>query len=161
MVDVVLELEGDRHHDLRVLRGIKNRFGPTDETGLFQMTSQGLEQIEDPSKIFLSDRVKNAPGSALTMIMEGSRPLVIEVQALTVHSELAIPRRVAQGVPLPKLQLICAILTKHLHLELGSQDIFVNVTGGFSLKEPAADLAVALAILSSYKNKPIQENTLS
>jgi DNA repair protein RadA/Sms len=160
MVDVVLELEGDRHHDLRLLRGIKNRFGPTDETGLFQMTSNGLEQVIDPSKIFLSDRVKDAPGSALAMIMEGTRPLVVEVQALTVHSELAIPRRVAQGIPLPKLQLICAILTKHLHLELGSQDVFVNVTGGFSLREPSADLAIALAILSSYKNKPIPENSV-
>lgn len=161
MVDVVLELEGDRHHDLRLLRGVKNRFGPTDETGLFQMTSLGLEEVADPSKIFLSDRVKDAPGSALTMIMEGTRPLVIEVQALTVHSELAIPRRVAQGVPLPKLQLICAILTKHLHLELGKQDVFVNVTGGFSLKEPAADLAIALAIVSSYKNKALPDNSLA
>ncbi len=160
MVDVVLQLEGDRHHDLRLLRGVKNRFGPTDETGLFQMAGQGLLEVKDPSQIFLSDRVKDAPGSALTMIMEGTRPLVVEVQALTVHSELAIPRRVAQGIPLPKLQLICAILTKHLHLDLGTQDVFLNVTGGFSLREPAADLAIALAVLSSYKNKPLPDNSL-
>ncbi len=161
MVDVVLEIEGDRHHDLRLLRGIKNRFGPTDETGIFQMTSSGLSEVKDPSKIFLADRVKDAPGSALTIVMEGTRPMIIEVQALTVHSELAIPRRVTQGVPISRLQLICAILTKHLHLDLGSQDVFVNVTGGLTLREPAADLAIALAIISSFRNKPLPENSLS
>ncbi len=161
MVDAVLELEGDRHYDLRLLRGIKNRFGPTDETGIFKMDHTGLQPVSDPSQFFLTNRPLSAPGSALTMIMEGTRPLIIEVQALTVHSELAIPRRVASGIPGTKLQLICAVLTKHLHLNLSDQDVFVNVTGGLTLREPAADLAVALAIISSFKNLPLPEKSLA
>jgi DNA repair protein RadA/Sms len=154
MVDVVLQLEGDRHYDLRLLRGIKNRFGPTDETGLFQMTSAGLTGITDPNAAFLG-KLAQAPGSAVSLIMEGTRPLTVEIQALTVASELAMPRRVAQGIPLPRLQLICAILTKHKHLKLGTYDVFVNVTSGLNIREPAADLAIALAIYSSYKNKAL------
>lgn len=160
MVDAVLQLEGDRHYDLRLLRGIKNRFGPTDETGLFRMTSSGLESITDPNAVFLDQSPKAAPGSAVSLIMEGTRPLTVEVQALCVPSELAIPRRVAQGIPLPRLQLICAILTKHLHLKLGSFDVFVNVTSGLNIREPAADLALALAIYSSYKNKPLPDKSV-
>jgi len=145
MVDVVLQLEGDRHHDLRLLRGVKNRFGPTDETGLFQMTSSGLIEVKNPGSLFLSDQ----------------SPLLVEIQALTVPTELAIPRRVAQGIPVPKLQLICAVLTKHLNLKLNSYDVFVNVTGGLRLTDPAADLSLALAIISSYKNLSLPINSLA
>jgi DNA repair protein RadA/Sms len=161
MVDVVLELEGDRHHDLRLLRGLKNRFGPTDETGIFSMTSTGLSPLSDPSAVFLSHRMENSPGSSLTLVMEGTRPLIVEIQALTVRSELAIPRRVPQGITQTRLQLICAILTKHLHLPLGESDVFVNVTGGMTIREPAADLAIALAILSSFKNVPLPPKSVA
>lgn len=161
MVDAVLQLEGDRHYDLRLLRGVKNRFGPTDETGIFQMTGTGLIPVTDPGQFFMSNRPSNTPGSALTMIMEGTRPLIVEIQALTTHSELAIPRRVAQGIPVTKLQLICAILTKHLHLNLSDQDVFLNVTGGLNLREPAADLAIALSIISSFKNLPLPDKSIS
>ena len=161
MVDVVLQLEGDRHHDLRLLRGIKNRFGPTDETGLFQMTGSGLIEVKNPGSLFLSDQSATAPGSAKTLVMEGTRPLLVEIQALTVPTELAIPRRVAQGIPIPKLQLICAVLTKHLNLKLNSHDVFVNVTGGLRLTDPAADLSLALAIISSYKNLSLPVNSLA
>jgi len=161
MVDVVLQLEGDRHHDLRLLRGVKNRFGPTDETGLFQMTSSGLIEVKNPGSLFLSDQSATAPGSAKTLVMEGTRPLLVEIQALTVPTELAIPRRVAQGIPVPKLQLICAVLTKHLNLKLNSYDVFVNVTGGLRLTDPAADLSLALAIISSYKNLSLPINSLA
>ncbi len=161
MVDVVLELEGNRHHDLRLLRGLKNRFGPTDETGLFKMSSKGLKEIQNPGQAFLSDSSQKNPGSALSLIMEGTRPLLVEIQALTVYTELNIPRRVGQGISKSKLQLICAVLTKHLNLKLGQRDVFVNVTGGLNLSDPAADLAIALAILSSYKDKPLPLNSLS
>lgn len=161
MVDVVLDLEGDRHHDLRLLRGLKNRFGPTDETGIFSMTGAGLTPLADPSAVFLSHRQANTPGSCLTLIMEGTRPLTVEIQALTVRSELAIPRRVPQGITQTRLQLICAILTKHLRLPLGESDVFVNVTGGITIREPAADLAIALAIISSHTNTPLPEKSLA
>ncbi len=160
MVDTVLELSGDRQHLLRLLRTVKNRFGPTDETGIFQMTSVGLEEVKDPGAILLEGRVKNAPGSCLTMIMEGTRPLTVEIQALVVSSPLPIPRRIAKGISLNRLQLICAILTKHLHLPIGEKDVFVNVTGGLDIKDPGADLGIALAIISSAKDKPLSGNSI-
>jgi len=160
MVDTVLELSGDRQHLLRLLRTIKNRFGPTDETGIFQMTGSGLEQVKDPGAILLEGRIKNAPGSCLTMIMEGTRPLTIEIQALVVSSPLPIPRRIAKGISTNRLQLICAILTKHLHLPIGEKDVFVNVTGGLDVKDPGADLGIALAIISSAKDTPLPENSI-
>lgn len=158
MVDAVLELSGDKQNDLRVLRSIKNRFGPTDEAGLFSMTGQGLEEVPDPSKYLLEDRLEHASGSTLAMIMEGTRPVTIEVQALVTSTPIPVPRRVAKGISVPRLQLLCAILTKHLHLDLGDKDVFVNITGGLSVDEPGVDLAVALAIISSAKNKPLPEN---
>lgn len=161
MVDTVLELSGDRQHLLRLLRTVKNRFGPTDETGIFQMTSAGLEEVKDPGAILLEGRIKNAPGSCLTMIMEGTRPLTVEIQALVVSSPLPIPRRIAKGISINRLQLICAILTKHLHLPIAEKDVFVNVTGGLDIKDPGADLGIALAIVSSAKNKPLPENSIS
>lgn len=161
MVDTVLELSGDRQHLLRLLRTIKNRFGPTDETGIFQMTSNGLEEVKDPGAILLEGRIKNAPGSCLTMIMEGTRPLTVEIQALVVSTPLPIPRRIAKGISSNRLQLICAILTKHLHLPITDKDVFVNVTGGMDIKDPGADLGIALAIISSSKNIALPEGSIS
>ncbi len=160
MVDVVMELTGDRQYQLRLLRTIKNRFGPTDETGIFTMGNGGLEEVTDPSKILLDGRLENAPGSALTMIMEGTRPLTVEIQALIVPTTIPIPRRIAKGISANRLQLICAILTKHLHLPLGEKDVFVNVTGGMDIKDPGADLGIALAILSSVKDKPLPSRSV-
>lgn len=160
MVDVVLQLEGDRQHELRLLRGVKNRFGPTDETGIFRMTSSGLEEVPDPSKFLLEGRLKSTPGSVLALVMEGTRPITAEIQALVVDSAIPIPRRVAKGVSLNRLQLICAILTKHLKLPLGTKDVFVNVTGGLNINEPGIDLAIALAIISSSKNKALPDGSI-
>ncbi len=160
MVDTVLELSGDRQHLLRLLRTVKNRFGPTDETGIFRMDGGGLIEVKDPGAILLEGRVKNAPGSCLTMIMEGTRPLTVEIQALVVSSPLPIPRRVAKGISSNRLQLICAILIKHLNLAIATKDVFVNVTGGMDIKDPGADLGIALAIVSSVKDKPLPENSI-
>lgn len=160
MVDTVLELSGDRQHLLRLLRTIKNRFGPTDETGIFQMTNGGLSEVKDPGAILLNGRIKNAPGSCLTMVMEGTRPLTVEIQALAVSSPLPVPRRIAKGVSINRLQLICAVLTKHLRLPLSDKDVFVNVTGGMDVKDPGADLGIALAIISSVKNLALPENSV-
>lgn len=160
MVDVVLDLSGDRQHFLRVLRSIKNRFGPTDESGLFQMIETGLTEVKDPSKFLLEDRVESAPGSCLTLTMQGTRPLTIEIQALVVHSPLPIPRRIAKGISTNRLQLICAILTKHLNLPLATKDVFINVTGGLEVKDPGVDLGIALAIISSSKDKPLPKQSI-
>jgi len=159
MVDTVLYLEGERYQDARILRTLKNRFGPIEEVGIFEMKENGLKEIANPSEIFLQDRVKNVPGSVITVIMEGSRPLLAEIQALVVPSQLAIPRRVANGFDYNRLQLITAILSKRLGIPLGTSDVFVNVSGGLKLSEPAADLAVSLAILSSFKNKAVDAKT--
>jgi len=159
MVDTVLYLEGERYQDARILRTLKNRFGAVEEVGIFEMRENGLLEIANPSEIFLKDRVKNVPGSVVTVIMEGSRPLLIEIQALAVPSQLAIPRRVGNGIDYNRLQLLVAVLQKRLGIPLGTFDIFVNVSGGLKIAEPAADLAVCLAILSSFKNKPVDSKT--
>jgi DNA repair protein RadA/Sms len=160
MVDTVIELTGDRQHELRLLRGIKNRFGPTDETGIFRMTSNGLEEVPDPSKFLLEGRLKATPGSVLALVMEGTRPMTAEVQALVVDSAIPVPRRVAKGINTNRLQLICAILTKHLKLPLATADVFVNITGGLNINEPGVDLAIALAIISSVKNKALPDGSI-
>ncbi|MEK7064284.1 MAG: DNA repair protein RadA, partial [Patescibacteria group bacterium] len=160
MVDTVLELTGDRQHELRLLRGVKNRFGPTDETGIFRMTGNGLEEVSDPSKFLLEGRLKGTPGSILALVMEGTRPMTAEIQALVVESAIPIPRRVAKGINTNRLQLICAILTKHLKLPLGTKDVFVNITGGLTVNEPGVDLAIALAIISSVKNKALPDSSI-
>jgi len=160
MVDTVLELTGDRQHELRLLRGIKNRFGPTDETGIFRMTGNGLEEVADPSKYLLDGRLKGTPGSVLALVMEGTRPMTAEIQALVVESAIPVPRRIAKGINTNRLQLICAILTKHLRLPLGTKDVFINVTGGLTVNEPGVDLAVALAIISSVKNKALPDSSI-
>lgn len=159
MVDTVLYLEGERFANARILRTYKNRFGAIEEVGIFEMDEKGLKEISNPSALFLQDRVKNVAGSVVTVIMEGTRPMLVEIQALAVPSQLAIPRRIASGIDYNRLQLIVAILSKRLNMPLGAFDIFVNVSGGMKIEEPAADLAVALAIVSSFKNRPLDPKT--
>jgi DNA repair protein RadA/Sms len=159
MVDTVLYLEGERFANARILRTYKNRFGAIEEVGIFEMDEKGLKEISNPSALFLQDRVKNVAGSIVTVIMEGTRPMLVEIQALAVPSQLAIPRRVASGIDYNRLQLLVAILQKRLNIPLGSFDVFVNVSGGMKIEEPAADLAVTLAILSSFKNRPPDPKT--
>ena len=160
MVDTVLYLEGERYADARILRTLKNRFGPVEEVGIFEMKENGLKEIDNPSEIFLQDRVKNVPGSVVTVIMEGTRPLLVEIQALVVPSQIPIPRRIANGFDYNRLQLLTAIVQKRLGLPLGTSDIFINVSGGLKVTEPAADLAVVLAIISSYKNAAIDPKAI-
>lgn len=159
MVDTVLYLEGERFANARILRTYKNRFGAIEEVGIFEMNEKGLKEIANPSALFLQDRVKNVAGSVVTVIMEGTRPMLVEIQALTVPSQLAMPRRIANGIDYNRLQLLVAILQKRLNIPLGTFDVFVNVSGGMKIEEPAADLAVALAIVSSFKNRPLDPKT--
>lgn len=159
MVDTVLYLEGERFANARILRTLKNRFGAIEEVGIFEMVENGLKEIDNPSALFLQDRVKNVPGSVVTVIMEGTRPMLVEIQALVVSSQLAMPRRVANGFDYNRLQLLNAILQKRLNIPLATFDVFVNVSGGLKIAEPAADLAVAVAILSSFKNKALDPKT--
>ncbi len=161
MVDCVLELSGDRYHELRLLRAVKNRFGATDEVGVFRMTEGGMEEVRNPSEVFLRERDEVGSGSAITVIMEGTRSVLVEVQALVVRSELPVPRRVAEGVSVKKLQVLCGVLQKHANLRLGERDVFVKVTGGLNLKEPAVDLAMVMAIASSYKNKLLPKDAVA
>lgn len=155
MVDAVLYLEGERFANARILRTLKNRFGAIEEVGIFEMAEEGLKEVSNPSALFLQDRVKNVPGSAVTVILEGTRPMLVEIQALVVPTQLAMPRRVASGIDYNRLQLLVAILSKRLNLPLGGFDVFVNVSGGLKIAEPAADLAIAMAIFSSFKNKAL------
>jgi DNA repair protein RadA/Sms len=156
IVDTVLYLEGDRFQSYRLLRSVKNRFGATSEVGVFEMGERGLIEVPNPSQAFLAERVVNAPGSAIAVTMEGTRPLLVEIQGLTSPTPFGNPRRTANGVDINRLLLICAVLTRRLGLRLGEQDLFVNVIGGLSVEEPAADLAIAAAIASSYKNRPLR-----
>ena len=155
MVDVVLYLEGDKFHAFRLLRAKKNRYGSDQEVGVFAMGERGLEEVKNPSDVFLAERAQNASGSVVTVTMEGTRPVLVEIQALATNSSLAYPRRTASGLGLNRLNLLIAVLQKHLKLPLQNKDVYVNVAGGFKITEPAADLAVALAIVSSVKDKPI------
>ena len=156
MVDTVLYLEGDRFQSFRLLRAVKNRFGATDEVGVFEMSGRGLVEVPNPSEAFLAERVVNAPGSAIAVTMEGTRPLLVEVQGLTSPTAFGNPRRACNGVDLNRLLLITAVLTRRLGLKLGEQDVFVNVVGGLRIGEPAADLAVAAAIASSVWERPLR-----
>jgi DNA repair protein RadA/Sms len=164
LVDTVLYLEGDPEHDFRILRASKNRFGPTDEVGIFKMNDKGMEEVKNPSKVFLEPRTKNQKqkiGAAVTVTMRGIRPMLVEIQALVVSSQLPMPRRVASGIDYKRLQVLCAVLQKRLGLPLATADVFINVAGGLKLTEPAADLAIALAIISSIKNKPLSSHSVS
>ena len=151
LVDVVLSLEGDPSTNFRILRASKNRFGPTDEVGIFEMTEKGMEEVKNPSKLFLDEKV-NAPGSAVTAILTGLRPMLLEIQALVTKTNSPIPRRVGTGIDNNRLQLLVAVLQKRLRLPLWDQDVFVNVTGGLKINEPGADLAICMAIISSFKD---------
>ena len=159
LVDTVLFLEGEKYASARLLRTTKNRFGATDEVGVFEMTDKGMIGVDNPSSLFLPDKSQSAPGSVVAVTMEGTRPLLLEVQALVVSTNLVMPRRVAQGVDYNRFQLVTAILSKHLGLPLGTYDIFVNVAGGIRVEEPALDVPIALAILSSFRNLPIAYGT--
>lgn len=155
IVDVVLYLEGEPFSPYRLLRGAKNRYGSTHEVGVFTMTEAGLCDVEDPSSVFLSERMVDAVGSCIVPALEGSRPLLLEIQALVSPSPFGMPRRIASGIDYNRLLLLVAVLTKRAGLALGNQDIVVNVVGGLQVTEPAADLAISLAIASSYAERPL------
>jgi DNA repair protein RadA/Sms len=155
IVDVVLYLEGEPFSAHRLLHCVKNRFGSTNEIGVFEMKEQGLIEVENPSQVFLSQRGGETIGSVVVPVLEGSRPLLVEIQALTNPTSFGLPRRTANGIDFNRLLLIAAVLTKRLGLKLGNQDIMVNVTGGLKIDEPAADLGIALAITSSFRDLPV------
>ncbi|MBI4672004.1 MAG: DNA repair protein RadA [Chloroflexi bacterium] len=152
LVDSVLYLEGERYHTYRLLRSVKNRFGATDEVGVFEMTQEGMIEVANPSEAFLAERAADAAGNAIAVTLEGTRPLLVEIQALTSVTAFGLPRRTANGVDMNRLLLLTAVLTKRVGLKLYNQDIFVNVVGGLKISEPAADLSVAVAIASSFKD---------
>jgi DNA repair protein RadA/Sms len=155
IVDTVLYLEGDRFHSYRLLRSVKNRFGATSEVGVFEMGERGMTEVANPSEAFLAGRMVNAPGSAIAVTMEGTRPLLVEIQGLTSPTSFGNPRRTPNGIDFNRLLLVTAVLNRRLGLRLGEQDIFVNVVGGLLVGEPAADLAVAAAITSSARGVPV------
>jgi DNA repair protein RadA/Sms len=157
MVDAVLYLEGERFHAYRLLRSVKNRFGSTDEIGVFEMSGQGMLEVTNPSEAFLSER-SDGTGSAIAVTLEGTRPLLVEIQALTSTTSFGLPRRTANGIDFNRLLLLAAVLSKRVGLRLHDQDIFVNVVGGLRINEPAADLSVALAIASSYRDVPVAQD---
>ncbi len=155
IVDTVLYLEGDPFQAYRLLRSVKNRFGATSEVGVFEMRSSGLVEVTNPSEVFLAERVVNAPGSTIAVTLEGTRPLLVEVQALSSTTTFGYARRTANGIDYNRLLLLTAVLTRRMGFRLAEQDIFVNVIGGLRIDEPAADLAVATAIASSYLDRPV------
>ena len=154
IVDTVLQLEGDRYQSYRLLRATKNRFGATSEVGVFEMAGAGMLEVRNPSEAFLAERMVNTAGSAIAVTMEGTRPILVEIQGLTSATAFGNPRRTPNGVDFNRLLLITAVLTKRLGLKLGEQDVFVNVVGGLKIGEPAADLAIAAAIASSVLDRP-------
>jgi DNA repair protein RadA/Sms len=160
MVDAVLYLEGERFHQYRILRAVKNRFGSTDEVGVFQMIGDGLREVRNPSEAFLEERSAMAPGTTVAVTMEGSRPILVEVQALATPSNFSMPRRSANGLDANRLQLLVAVLQKRVGLGLGTQDVYANVVGGMRINEPAADLAIAVAVASSLREKPVDPGTV-
>ena len=160
IVDTVLYLEGDRFQSYRLLRSVKNRFGATAEVGVFEMRERGMIEVSNPSEAFLAERMVNAPGSAIAVTMEGTRPLLVEIQGLTSPSNLGNPRRTPNGVDFNRLLMITAVLTRRLGFKLAEQDVFVNVVGGLQVGEPAADLAIAAAIASSIKDVAVKADTV-
>ncbi len=161
MVDVVLYLEGESYSSYRLLRGVKNRFGSTNEVGIFEMGDSGLADVSDPSQVFLSERMSGSVGSAIVPTLEGTRPLMVEIQALTSMTSFNLPRRTANGVEQNRLLLVTAILSKRLRLSLANQDVIVNVVGGLRVNEPAADLGIALAIVSSMRDIPMDPDLVA
>lgn len=161
IVDTVLWFEGDKTLTTRILRAVKNRFGPTDEVGVFEMKDSGLKPIDNVEKMFLEKDQKQVSGSIATSVMQGTRPILVEIQALVVPTKLAIPRRIAQGIDSRRLELLLAVLTRRCGLPLYDSDVFVNVAGGFKVTEPASDLAICLATASAYFDKPISGKILA
>lgn len=160
MVDTVLYFEGDRHAAYRILRGVKNRFGSTNEIGVFEMQQDGLREVENPSEFMLNGRPENASGSVVACSMEGTRPILVEVQALVCRSNFGMPRRTAAGTDFNRVNLLMAVLEKRLGLKMGDCDAYINIAGGIKMNEPAIDLGIILALISSYKEKPIDEKTI-
>jgi DNA repair protein RadA/Sms len=160
IVDTVLYLEGDRFQSYRLLRCVKNRFGATSEVGVFEMAERGMVEVTNPSEAFLVERMVNSPGSAIAVTMEGTRPLLVEVQALTNHTNFGNPRRTPNGMDFNRLLLVVAVLTRRAGMNLMEQDVFANVIGGLQIDEPAADLAMAAAIASSFRDIPVKADTV-
>ena len=160
IVDAVLYLEGERFHSYRLLRGVKNRFGATNEVGVFEMHSEGMRDVENPSALFLAEHNDHTPGSAVIVSMEGTRPLLVEVQALVSTTAFGTPRCTANGLDHNRMLMLLAVLQKRVGLALGNQDVYVNVAGGFSLGEPAVDLGVAAAVASSFRERRISPETV-
>jgi DNA repair protein RadA/Sms len=160
LVDTVLYFEGDRGHLFRILRAVKNRFGSTNEIGVFEMKETGLDEVGNPSRIFLEGRPEGVPGSVVIPCLEGTRPLLVEIQALVTSSPLGMPRRTAVGVDHNRIALLVAVLAKRMGMELGDQDIFVNVAGGLRVEEPAADLGVISAMMSSFLERPVPRDVV-
>ena len=152
MVDTVLYFEGDRHASYRILRGVKNRFGSTNEIGVFEMQAQGLTGVKNPSEFMLDGKPQGASGSVVACSMEGTRPILVEVQALVCHSNFGIPRRTAAGTDFNRVNLLMAVLEKRARINLSASDAYVNIAGGIKMNEPAIDLAIALAVVSSHKD---------
>ena len=152
IVDTVLEISGERTSELRLLRSIKNRFGATDEVGVFSMAENGLQGVTDPSDVLVQTETRGTPGSSIVCLLEGTRPMLVEIQALVVRSQLAMPRRVGRGIELSRLQILSAVLEKHCAIPVSQFDIFVSISGGFKISEPALDVGIALAIASSWAN---------
>ena len=161
MVDTVLYFEGDRYASYRILRGVKNRFGSTNEIGVFEMCADGLREVENPSEYMLSGKPEHASGSVVACSMEGSRPILIEIQALVCHSNFGIPRRTAAGTDFNRVNLLMAVLEKRLNLKMSECDAYVNIAGGIRINEPAIDLGVVLAIVSSSRDRAIDEKVLA
>jgi DNA repair protein RadA/Sms len=160
IVDTVLYLEGDRFQSYRLLRSVKNRFGATSEVGVFEMHERGMVEVTNPSEAFLAERMVNAPGSSIAVTMEGTRPLLVEIQGLTSPTTFGNPRRTPNGVDINRLLLITAVLSRRVGLRLGEQDVFVNVVGGLTVSEPAADLSIAASIASSARNAPVRADVV-
>lgn len=158
MVDTVLYLEGERYFSYRILRGVKNRFGSTNEIGMFEMREEGMCEITNPSEILISEREDNPSGSCIVSSMEGTRPILVELQALTTQTNFGYAKRTANGVDFNRLAVLIAVLEKRAGLPLGMQDVYLNVAGGLKINEPSTDLGIVLATVSSFKNKPIPKD---
>jgi DNA repair protein RadA/Sms len=159
MVDTVLYFEGDKSHVFRILRAVKNRFGSTNEIGVFEMREKGLAEVPNPSAVFLSERASVAPGSVVTACMEGSRPILVEIQGLVSTSSLGTPRRTVLGLDIQRVALIVAVMEKRLGMNLSGLDLFMNVTGGVRIVDPSADLAIAAALAASFRDRPVPKET--
>ena len=160
LVDTVLYLEGDSRFDHRILRSVKNRFGTTNEVGIFQMNELGLDEVSNPSQFFLAERTLEVPGSAIFPALEGSRPLLVEVQALVSNANFGTPQRNSNGIDYKRLAMLLAVLEKRIGMTIGAKDVFVNLVGGFHINDPSTDLAVIIAIASSAKDFIISNNTV-